>query len=341
MGLYSGTAIFCQPLVGAWVDRTGRRAFMLGGATLAGLAALGFALAPGVLPLFPVWRIIQGVAYSMFFVANFTMVVDLVPAARRGQALGIFGISGLTSTAVGPALGELVARAWGFRVFFAVAAGVSFLALAVAARVAEPGRRRPGDRLGLAGLVQAVVTAPRLVMALAVAFGLGLGTVFTFLPTYAATLGVTRIGLFAVAYSVGALTVRAAGGQLIDRVGRRPVIVPALGLQAVGAVLLAALAPLVGRVGLPAAPLLTLVGLVAGAGHGFLYPALSALVMDLTPDDRRGRVVGVFSAFILAGNAAGAMSFGYVAHALGYPPMFAIVAACLAGACALALRLPP
>ncbi len=341
MGLYSGIAIFAQPVVGVWVNRVGRRPFMLGGAALAAVAALAFALAPTALWLFPLLRILQGLAFSLFFIANFTLVIDLVPAQRRGQALGIFGISGLTSTAVGPALGEVVVRAFGFRVFFAAAGAVSLAALAVAARVGEPSSGRPATTTGLTGLLHAVLTAPRLPMTLAFAFGLGLGVVFTFLPIYAATVGVGRIGLFAVAYSAGALVVRTAGGQLIDRVGRRPVIIPALGLQAAGAVLLAGLGPLVGRSGWPVAPLLGVVGLLAGSAHGFLYPALTALVMDLTPEDRRGRVIGVFGAYILAGNAAGAMAFGYLAHAVGYPAMFGVLAVGLAGACALALRLPP
>jgi len=63
--------------------------------------------------------------------------------------------------------------------------------------------------------------------------------------------------------------------------------------------------------------------------------------MDLTPEGRRGRVIGVFSAFILSGQAAGAMCGDYLAHGLGYPLMFGILAVCLAGACALAFRLRP
>lgn len=43
--------------------------------------------------------------------------------------------------------------------------------------------------------------------------------------------------------------------------------------------------------------------------------------------------------FILSGNAAGAMGFGYLVHALGYGPMFGLLAALLAGACVLAFRL--
>jgi MFS family permease len=340
MGLYSATAIFCQPVVGAWVDRAGRRPFMVGGAAVAVAAALAFSAAPDALVLFPVLRILQGLAYSMYFVANFTVVVDLVPADRRGEALGIFGVSGLISTAAGPALGEIVVRAFGFPVFFAATAAVATAALLVSSRVEEPASLPRDDGEGLAGLVGAVLTAPRLPMALGFIFGLGLGTVFTFFPTHASALGVARIGLFAVAYSLAAMGVRVFGGRLIDTLGRRPIIIPALGLQAGAAALLAAGSPLVAWTGLSALPIFILAGIMAGAAHGFLYPALTALVMDVTPEERRGRMIGVFSAFILAGNAAGAMCFGYLAHVLGYSVMFAVLTVCLGGACVLAVRLP-
>ena len=62
-------------------------------------------------------------------------------------------------------------------------------------------------------------------------------------------------------------------------------------------------------------------------------------VVDVTPPDRRGRVVGVFMAFILVGQAGGAAGFGHLAHAVGYGPMFAILSAVLIGACVLAFRL--
>jgi MFS family permease len=133
--------------------------------------------------------------------------------------------------------------------------------------------------------------------------------------------------------------VRATAGRLIDTVGRRAILIPSLALQAAGAGILAGLGPLGTRAGWPAAPFLALVGLVAGVAHGFLYPALSALVIDVTPAHLRGRILGVFSAFILSGQAAGAVGFGAIVHVLGYPPAFALLAACLFGAAALALRL--
>jgi MFS family permease len=53
MGMYSAAGIFCQPLVGAWVDRVGRRPFMVFGISLVVAASLGFNHFAG-LPLFAV-----------------------------------------------------------------------------------------------------------------------------------------------------------------------------------------------------------------------------------------------------------------------------------------------
>jgi MFS family permease len=339
MACYSGTAIVVQPLVGAWVDRSGRRAFLVIGAILTSGVALLFAAAPHTLGLFPLLRALQGAAFSIFFIANFAVVVDLVPPDRRGQALGIFGISGLVSGAVGPALGELLIRVAGFRELFLAAAVLPLLAAVISARLRLPAPRRTGAAEGLPGLLRGLISAPRLPVTLGAAFGLGQGVMFTFFPTYALDLGVRWVGLFAVSYSAAALGVRVAAGGLADSIGRRAVIIPAMAIQTGATVLLAGLEPLARGLSLPAGPFLALSGLLAGAAHGLLYPALTALVVDVTPPERRGRVVGVFMAFILLGQAGGAAGFGHLAHWVGYGPMFAILSLALAGAFALAFRL--
>ena len=340
MACYSATAMVVQPVVGAWVDRGGHRAFLMTGAALTSGVALLFAAAPDALGLFPLLRALQGVAFSVFFIANFTIVVDLVPPDRRGEALGIFGISGLVSGAVGPVLGELLVQAAGFRGLFLAAAVLPLLAAGISARLRlppEPPRR--GTPEGLAGLLRGVVSAPLLVMTLGAAFGLGQGVMFTFFPTYALDLEVRWVGLFAVTYTGAALGVRATASGLADTVGRRAVIIPAMGLQAGATVLLSSLGLLARSLGFPAGPFLALAGLLAGVAHGLLYPALTALVVDVTPPERRGRMVGVFMAFILLGQAGGAAGFGHLAHAVGYGPMFGFLGMVLAGACVLAFRL--
>src|SRR5262249_15815670 len=156
--------------------------------------------------------------------------------------------------------------------------------------------------------------------------GLGPGVMFTCLPPSGGSLGVHSISLFYTAYAIAAVGVRVVGGNLIDTRGRREVIVPCLFIMSCSAGLLVALAFFPGpRFNFPVVPFLSLTGLLAGGAHGFLYPALAALLMDVTPERRRGGAVGIFSAMFLVGNPAGAVGFGYIAHWLGYRVMWSVL----------------
>ncbi len=339
MAMYGAAGIFCQPLVGTWVDRLGRRPFLLLGVSLVLAASLGFNLFTS-LPLFAALRALQGIGFSAFFVSNYTMVVDLVPPERRGWALGIFGISGLLSTALAPLAGELVIRSLGFRAFFAMTTLLALVALALTFRVRESGVAVMVSTRGVQLIREGLGEVLRVHMALAFFFGLGTGTIFTFLPTFGELLGVSSLGLFYTAYAGAAMLVRAVAGGLSDTLGRRAVIVPSMFVQALATGILAALALLVGvRVTIPALPFLFLSGLLAGGAHGFLYPALAALLMDQTAEARRGSVVGIFSSVFLAGAALGAVIFGYVSHGWGYGVMWLSLTVLLAAGFVTSFRL--
>ena len=338
MGLYSGVGIVCQPLIGPWVDVIGRRPFMLAGVALNVFAALLAAL-PGSVPLLALVRVIQGFAFSTFFVGAFSYVVDIIPPARRGWALGIYGVSGFVATAFAPVLGEWIVRRWSFRALFVTSA---VLALGTAALVwpMREARRDAILRLAPGTMRAALEDVVKLPMVVAVFFGLGSGTVFAFMPTFAEDLGVTTLSLFYTGYAASAIAVRIAGGRLIDTRGRRAVIVPSMFVQASGTLLLAALGVLVTRTSAtPVVPSLVLAGLIAGGAHGFLYPGLAALITDDTPAERRASVVGVFSAMFLVGQTAGAFVFGWVAHSAGYAVMWSALTALLTIGGAVSTRL--
>src|SRR5260370_26007696 len=78
----------------------------------------------------------------------------------------------------------------------------------------------------------------QLSMAVTLFFGLGAGTIFVFLPTFAEHLGVRALALFYTAYSLAAIGVRVFGGRL-SALPRRPAgIGPSLFPQPGGAPLL-------------------------------------------------------------------------------------------------------
>ena len=340
MGLYSGVGIVCQPLIGPWVDVIGRRPFMLVGVAL-NIGASLLAILPGSVPLLALVRVIQGFAFSTFFVGAFSYVVDIIPPARRGWALGIYGVSGFVSTAVAPLFGEWIIRTLGFRALFALSAVLGLVTAALVWPVREAARHSTlPARLAPGAMQAAVEDLLHLHMFVTMFFGLGSGTIFAFLPTFAEDLGVRTLSLFYTADALAAIAVRIAGGRLIDTRGRRAVIVPSMFVQAASTGLLAALGALVIRnSSTPVLPSLFVAGLLSGGAHGFLYPGLAALVTDHTPAERRAAVVGLFSAMFLTGQAAGAFAFGYVAHAAGYEAMWAALTLLLALGGVLSMRL--
>jgi MFS family permease len=338
-GTYSAAGILCQPLVGAWIDRVGRRFFMLLGATVLAVSCAAFVVT-GSIPLLGVLRALQGVGFSAFFVANYIHVVDLVPHERRGWALGIYGLSGLLSTSLAPLAGEFLIRRFGFSWLFAWATALAGTALALVFHMRDVRPPSMTGGPGLAAVRHGLRELLHLHMGLMFFFGLGTGTIFTFLPTFGERLGVTGLGLFYTAYATAAMLVRVAGGGLIDTRGRRAVIIPSMFVQAIAAGILATVAILF-RPGstAPVLPFLFLVGFMAGGAHGFLYPALSALLMDVTPERRRGSAVGTFSSIFLVGNALGSVAFGYVARGFGYRVMWSALAVLLLTGFFASLRL--
>jgi MFS family permease len=339
MGVYSGVGIFCQPLIGPWVDAIGRRLFMIGGTALVLVAAVLAAAVDSVGVLF-LARVLQGFGFSAYFVAMFSYVVDLVPPSQRGWALGIYGVSGFVATAFAPLVGELIVRRAGFRALFATSAVLALVPLALIVRLRD--RRRPAAAVPAPGWLRAgLEDVLHRHMVVTLFFGLGSGTIFAFLPTFAQDLEVAGLSLFYTAYAAAAIAVRVFGGRLIDTRGRRAVIVPSMFLQLIAPALLGLVGLAVTRTSTtPVVPILFLAGLVSGAAHGFLYPGLAALVTDLTPNDRRATAVGVFSSMFLLGQTLGAVAFGAVAHALGYASMWWILTMLLLIGSAISMRLP-
>jgi MFS family permease len=90
----------------------------------------------------------------------------------------------------------------------------------------------------------------------------------------------------------------------------------------------------------PVLPVVVGTGLLSGVAHGFLYPALAALVADDAPPARRGAVIGVFSALFLAGQAGGAFTFGGFAHGFGYPLMWLVLTAGVVAGAVISVGLP-
>jgi len=320
IGYVMGTAGFAGlcvlPFLGALLDRIGRRGFITAGALAMALASYAYIVVPDAGPLLYVLRVVQGVSFTSAFVTASTLAVELAPPTRRGEALGIFGISTLTTHAIAPALGEVVARRWGFPTLFAVGGTLGLVAAALTLSIRVPrsthaathARRLPRHATLWLGAVTMV------------ACGMGFGAVLTFVPTFVHAIGLQRVAPFFVSYTVAAVAVRIVLGGLSDRVGRHRVLLPSIAVLAVAVLAL-------GWVHSMAA--LVAIGLVFGAGQGMVYPTANALMVDMSHPGNLGRVQTLFSGSFSVGVAASAFLFGGVIERFGYRTAFAVAGACI------------
>jgi MFS family permease len=319
MALYSVAAILCQAGIGPFLDRWRRKPVILVAVTILTVVSLAFMLTTRLGWHFHLLRFLQGAAVSLFLTSNLTLIADLAPSHRRAEAVGIFGVSGLVSIALAPAIGEMVLRGWGFRAFFVATVLVAAGALAVCVSTAMPAVRASeiSPRLGFGfwRTFSPILTA-------ALLFGLASSIVFVFLPPFASAASIPRIGPFYILYASAAVAVRLLGGRLADRLGKQQVILPSLVGLATGVLLFNVL---------HSTWLLLVIALINGASHGFLYPAASALAFDRAPTGGRGKALAAYNMASLSGGAVGAAGFGWLAELVGYRAAFLMAGVFLMG----------
>jgi MFS family permease len=128
---------------------------------------------------------------------------------------------------------------------------------------------------------------------------LAVGSVLPVLPRYIhgpLDSGDVAVGIVIGAYAITGLLLRPVAGRLADTRGRKPLVLAGAVLVAIGGLLYL---PSLGVAGLVVARM------VLGAGEGTVYTAGSAWIVDLAPDARRGRVLGLYGLAVWGGLSLG------------------------------------
>jgi MFS family permease len=325
VGALSVTAVLFQPIAGRIGDMRGRRILVVSGSLIVACSVAAYTLADSLAVLVGL-RLATGVGEALVFVGAATIVTDLAPERRRGEAISLYSLGLWCGLAVGPFVGELVLgedrydAVWLTAAFFAFAAAVFGLALPET-RPAHSGPRE--QRLLHPGALR-----PGLVL---VASVFGFAGFSAFVALYARELGLDGAGAAFLLFSVVVVAIRIFGRTLPDRLGPKRASGAALTLLAIG----------LATIGLWSEPAGLFVGTVVfAAGQALAFPALLTLAVAGTPASERSSAVGTLTACADVGFALGALALGGVAAVAGYEGVFlASALASVAGAFLLA-RVP-
>ncbi|MEU6264809.1 MFS transporter [Saccharopolyspora shandongensis] len=287
-----------------------RIAFALG-TVLIGLPTPLYALSSELWLLLGV-SCLRGVGFGLLTVTGAALVAELVPAAQRGRAAGLYGLSiGLPNVLFLPA-GVWLTQTIGFGPLFWIAGALPVAATAAALGMSRV-RAKTVERSGTSAFPLALLPSWTVMTTAAIAAG-GLTA---FLP-----LAVTGTVAPAALLAFGAATMlgRWAAGQLGDRLGHSRVLVPAVLLAALGTGLLAVAA-------WGAAPV-ALVGAAAfGAGFGAVQNITLIVMFERTAS---GVASTAWNIAYDAGQGLGSIGFGALVTLSGYPVTFAVAAILIA-----------
>ena len=317
VGAFAVGAIALRTYAGWLGDSLGRRILIIGGAFVVGVSVACYGLVHAQWYLI-VMRVVTGFGEAGFFVGAATMITDLAPVARRGEAVSYWSVAVYGGLSFGPVLGGVLCgatthgRHGHYGRVWAVSAVLAFVASALGTFTVEVEREIvPRARQ----LFHRAAIEPGSVLFLGL---IGLAGFSAFIPLYVTQIHIGSGPIFAE-YGVLILVVRVLGARVPDRMGGRPTAALALVLVAAGVGLIAAWPSIAG---------LVIGTAVFAAGMSLMYPALLLLSLDGVSDSDRASVVGTFSSFFDASQGLGAFICGAVVAFAGNRGAFTTGAVC-------------
>jgi MFS family permease len=324
VGASSITALVFQPLAGRVGDRRGRRVLLLGGTGLMAATIATYVLIDA-LPLLVAMRLLTGIGEAFFFVGAATVVNDLAPEERRGEAFSYFTLAAYGGLALGPLIGDLALGNGRFDAVWLVAAAGALVAFLIGLTVRET---RPADGAPHSGgLVYRGALLPGLVL-LAGLFSFGAFNAF--IALHALEVDLERTGLVFATFSVIVLGIRSVGARIPDRLGAKRTAQLALVFLTLGMMIIAAWPSVAG---------LFAGTVVFSVGQALAFPAVMSLAVASAPPGDRSSAVGTISAFVDVALAVGAITSGVVVGVAGYRGAFGVAALVAASGLLLLSRL--
>jgi len=315
------TALLVRPVSGYLADRHGHRLIMQAGAVIVAVGGVLYFLPTG-LPGLIADRLLLGVGEAALFTAGAVWTVSLAPHSRRGQLIGLYGVSMWAGISTGTFLGAVLVP-FGYDVVWGSSVAAALVAFALISSV--PVRRRAGERGGGRGLLLRPALLPGVALGLAAAGYAGLAAfVLLHLQARGIAHGAVVLSGFSAVYAGTRLFI----GRLPDQLGPRRVAAWSGAGEAVGLLIIAAA---------PNLPIALLGSVVMGVGFSLLHPSLALMVMNRTEKSKQGAALGAYTSFWDLGVTVWGPLIGAIAGATGYPAVFVTGAVCAAAATAVAL----
>ncbi|RHD72885.1 MFS transporter [Olsenella sp. AM30-3LB] len=309
---FSFVAVIIRPFVGWWLDNGVRRAALIAGLVLMGLAPLGYVFVP-VLSVAIAVRMLHGVGLSFSNSTTATVASDVICRPRFAEGMGYFGMATALASAIAPALGLSLMEGFGFNALYAAAAAIAGLGLVLFAFVRAPKVDVPKKKLDLRTIINRDSLPATVTM---LVFMFTFGALENFVAIFAAESSLPSGSIYFLVMSGMLLLVRITLGKLVDQRGEAFFVYSCNAAMLVAFLLLAFV---------PNAVTYILSAVLAGYAFGGLEPSLQSMAVHTSTEETRGSANSTFLCGYDIGYGLGGGIAGSLITGLGYSAMWSIV----------------
>ncbi len=224
LGLMTYASALSALFTGALADQIGKRRMLVACSGAAAACSVAYAFIASV-PLMLLVVVVHGIFWSGLMTAAGGYLGDIIPAHRRAEGMGYYGIATVMALAVAPALGLWI-YSYGWQSVCLSAAALNLVMVVIAYRLPETGAPRLGPvTISLRGAIEWRVLMLSGTLFL---YYFGYGGIASFAALYATANQVTPPGLYFSVFAASAMTTTLFAGPLGDRFGHARLLVPAL-----------------------------------------------------------------------------------------------------------------
>ena len=313
LSFYTVAALLIRPFAGYALDAFGRHGIYVLSLLLFSIIFFGYIWATSIMFVLGL-RFMHGLTWASMSSAGSTIAVDLVPQKRRGEGIGIFGLSMTIAMSIGPLIAIAITGDSSYKRLFFSAAGFSFLGLILSLFVRIPKLTTKKRKFKISSLIEKKSLPVSLNMFLVT---IPYGGIISFIALYGRSINIESSGLFFLLLAIGIAISRIFSGKSFDRIGPKKICILGLGLLIVGLPVLALYQNFLG---------FHLSALILGFGFGVIMATFQAIANHNVAAEKRGAANSTYLTFFDLGIGTGMLLVGYLIQIINYSGAFILCA---------------
>lgn len=321
IAMFTISALIIRPFGGYFLDRMGRKIIFIISFLFMAIFFNLYLVASTVV-LMAAFRFLHGLAWGVTSTSGATLAVDILPCEKRGEGLGIYGLSMPIAMSIGPLLGFYILHISNYDILFISGFVLCLIGLILTLFIKYPHYEKPKKPRGLG--FHSLIEVKSLPLSINVLFtSLPYGGLVSFVALYASEAGVKNAGMFFLIFAGGIAISRIFAGKIFDKFGPKNLFLSGIVLLIIGLPILALVKNPYG---------FFVSSAILGIGNGIIFPVSQAMINNMVLINRRGVANStLFLAFDL-GIGSGMILTGFLADKISLSNTFLLSSAiCVLG----------